>query len=102
MFGIGAPSVESKVAAANNVEELVQEMHRYARRLQKDKRLPADCRGVEVASGADLFNWWIEFDRMAAERSDPAGVLYECREVFGLAWERAATLGYKLQRVSVR
>ena len=53
MFGIGAPSVESKVAAANNVEELVKEMRQYARRLQKDKRLPADIPlATDLADGA--------------------------------------------------
>jgi hypothetical protein len=56
------------------------------------KSYMTDCR--------DLFFWWLEFEKLARYSNDPntESRFAVCRDVFKVAWERAASFGQKLKR----
>ena len=96
MFNDSAEKIAGRLAAATAVGTLVDLMEAYAFGVKR--RLPDSCRSLQVNDAGDLFNWWLEFDRLSSESRESDGLLAECRDLFGAAWEKAATLGYRLQR----
>jgi hypothetical protein len=105
MFQFFMPKLDlDQLSSAHTLTGVLELLGAYVTRLRRSGRLPASCRAMTVETAADLFNWWIELDRLCfecRERKDEA-ILFECRAALGAAWQRATELGYKLPRARIR